>query len=68
MPLKPYPTWCCYDCGWEARKATLNEYPLKPMTGVSTYHVETCQVCGSEVSVTQPRDFGYPNFEGHEAP
>jgi hypothetical protein len=30
---------------------------------VSTFHMETCDVCGKFSVVTEPRDFGYPKFE-----
>lgn len=52
------PEWCCDACG----KAFGCRY--RTMGGLSrwtaTYHVGTCGVCGdSQVSVTEPRDFGY---------
>lgn len=62
MPLKPYPTWCCFLCGHYAQDDKSKIFQN------STWHIDKCDACGWVVSVTQPRDFGYPNFEGHEAP
>lgn len=58
--LKPYPAWCCYDCGVKARGKPLPEW------SIATYHDAICPVCGKEAAVTEPRDFGYPKFEGHK--
>jgi hypothetical protein len=54
---KPYPTWTCIRCAMEAggRQASL-----------STFHYDKCDVCGKDKAVTQPRDFGYPNFKGFD--
>lgn len=54
--LKPYPSWVCYECGIKASKG--KSYVC------STYHDGICDVCGEEKSVTEPRDFFYPDFEG----
>lgn len=52
---KPYPEWCCNDCG--ERHGTRR-------VGLATWHVGTCSVCGEEKSVTEPRDFGhFPNWK-----
>ncbi len=56
--LKPYPCWVCLRCGSEART-------VKWRPGLSTWHNGKCQVCGRDSGVTQPRDFGYPDFPGH---
>jgi len=54
-----YPTWVCRECGLEASKNTGN----KPLAfQLSTYHDGVCGVCGKEKSVTEPRDFWYPDF------
>lgn len=64
--MKPYPTWCCYECGKNAREfSTKAGHKVGPMILVSTYHEDTCDVCGETKSVTEPRDFGYPIFDGH---
>ena len=63
--MKPYPSWCCKQCGTFARKM-MGRDPA-PEYHVSTYHMDTCDVCGVYTEVTEPRDFGYPEFEGHSA-
>lgn len=47
---KPYPAWICSDCGekWGRREC-----------GVSTWHPDTCSLCGKETMVTEPRDYGH---------
>ena len=47
---KPYPAWICSDCGekWGRREC-----------GVSTWHPDTCSLCGNEAMVTEPRDYGH---------
>lgn len=50
---KKYPSWICAVCG--------KKYSKKQFQ-VSTWHKGTCEVCGKEASVTEPRDFFYPNF------
>lgn len=62
MKLKPYPTWCCNQCGTHARKMMGRS---EPKFGMATYHMDTCDVCGVYKEVTEPRDFSYPEFEGH---
>ena len=56
---KPYPTKICNDCGLM--------YGV-PRGTCSTWHTETCEVCGKTTSITEPRDFRYPIFPGHELP
>lgn len=53
-----YPSWICDACG---RKHGT------PHSGCATYHngdpnepTDCCGWCGSKVSLTEPRDFGYP--------
>lgn len=62
--LKKYPTWVCSDCG----KAGLTSKSVDRYMPeeVSTFHKGICGVCGKELSVTQPRDYGYPKFKGCE--
>lgn len=55
---KPYPHWVCQGCGIKASKG-------KSFT-ISTFHVNICEVCEQEKSVTEARDFYYPDFKGHE--
>jgi len=51
--MKEYPNWCCQDCGRKYGKWS---------AGCSTFHLGICEVCGKEENVTEPRDYGYPNF------
>ena len=50
----------------EARKEMGWDKPL-PEWHLATYHMDTCDVCGVYKEVTEPRDFGYPEFEGHSS-
>jgi len=54
-----YPTWVCRECGLKASK-DMDNIPLAFQ--LSTYHIDICGVCGKEKSVTEPRDFWYPDF------
>ena len=56
---KDYPDWVCIECGRKASKAMGNN---PPAFEVSTFHQGTCGVCGEVKSVTEPRDFFYPDF------
>lgn len=56
--LKPYPNWVCCDCGRAASEGK--------QFSMSTYHNGFCNVCEQDAVVTEPRDFFYPNFKGHE--
>ena len=63
--LKSYPKWVCSECGVKAiHKAGYN---LSSDTR-STFHYDYCDVCGKMRAVTEPRDYKYPSFEGHEKP
>lgn len=59
--LKPYPTLVCRDCGLEASNKKADDALLG-----STFHQGRCDVCERITAVTEPRDYGYPKFEGHE--
>jgi hypothetical protein len=54
LPQANYPHWVCLDCALAAggRAPTL-----------ATFHNDQCDVCKQEKAVSQPRDFGYPQFE-----
>jgi len=57
--VKQYPDWVCQDCGLAASGGRQFKY--------STYHFGHCNVCdGDKIPVTEPRDFFYPEFKGHE--
>jgi hypothetical protein len=48
----PYPAWICRPCG-EAHGRGM------PKGHVSTWHEDTCGICGRVTSVSEPRDFGH---------
>lgn len=50
--------WVCIPCGKRA-----SEKCGTKIFSVSTFHMGTCDVCGKFSAVTEPRDFGHPNFE-----
>ena len=54
--MTAYPTWVCSDCGEKHGRRTHKE---------ATWHVNTCDLCGREAYVTEPRDFGHlkPGWE-----
>jgi hypothetical protein len=45
-----YPIWICHPCGEKHGNRTV---------GVATWHKNTCDICGDEASVTEPRDYGH---------
>jgi hypothetical protein len=49
---KPYPDWICRPCGF-----AYGRFPCQDR--VSTYHQDTCGICGDVTACTEPRDFGY---------
>lgn len=57
--LKPYPIWVCRNCAYKASA-------YSPASRTPTFHEGKCNVCGRIRGVTEPRDYGYPKFEGHE--
>lgn len=58
--LKPYPAWVCQPC------AEANGGKMRP-GHVATWHFGKCEICWTRIlPVTEPRDFGHPNFPGHE--
>ena len=46
-----YPTWICRDCGLR--------YGCAASNAATTWHTETCDICGIKKAVTEPRDFGH---------
>lgn len=56
MSKYEYPNWVCANCG---RQAQSDPYKI---ASLSTWHMNTCDVCGKFEAVTQPRDFGHPDF------
>ena len=51
-----YPAWVCSYC---AEKAGGHW----PKGHVATFHTGICHVCGKEIAVTEPRDWGYPKLK-----
>lgn len=49
------PQWVCTDCAIAAGG--------KMSRGIATWHNGYCDVCGHVKAITQPRDFGYPEFK-----
>jgi hypothetical protein len=49
---KPYPDWICRPCGF-----AYGRFPGQDR--VSTYHQDTCGICGEFTTCTEPRDFGH---------
>jgi rRNA maturation protein Nop10 len=49
---KHYPDWICAPCGHTHGRGM-------PEGHVSTWHEDTCGVCGKVTSVSEPRDFGH---------
>jgi len=47
-----YPDWICAPCGKAYGRGA-------PENHISTWHTDTCGVCGKVTSVTEPRDFGH---------
>lgn len=51
MLERPYPQWICSPCGREFGRRE---------AGLSTWHEgDACDLCGADVPVTEPRDFGH---------
>lgn len=52
MIAQEQPDWVCAPCGeaWASGRAR---------SRFSTWHPDTCGVCGKKTSCTEPRDFGY---------
>lgn len=53
---KNYPSWVCTKCAEAAGGAI-------PPAHLPTWHIGECGVCLETKTVTQPRDFRYPDFK-----
>lgn len=60
-----YPKWICWTCGSKLDRIGETEHPR-----VATFHngdhndpTDVCGWCGSRGSLTQPRDYGYPEVK-----
>ncbi len=51
-----YPAWVCPPCAYDNGGTWVDGH-------VATFHNGICDVCGELKGVTEPRDFGYPNFK-----
>lgn len=58
MTKSDYPMWVCLECGEKARKKSKTK-----RLECSSIHPDICDVCGKMKWCTEPRDFGYPNFD-----
>lgn len=68
MRRNKYPHWVCPICGLSASIITqLSEGTPYAKIDVSfncpTFHEGKCEVCGRKDSVTEARDFSYPDFD-----
>jgi hypothetical protein len=52
--MNDYPLWICESCAAIATN-------IKPKC--ASYHNDICSVCNLYKSVTQPRDYGYPELK-----
>lgn len=52
---RSYPEWVCQKCAEDAGGGMHPNH-------MATWHQAKCDVCKKENPVTQPRDFGYPEF------
>ncbi len=59
-PPYKYPDVVCYEC---ARKAGIKR---DENYIVACYYRGICDVCKEIKSVTEPRDYGYPDFEAYK--
>jgi len=57
-----YPQTVCLDCLKHARKDTIDNVPMGPISECYSVYVEKCDICGVIKECTEPSDFGYPNF------
>ena len=59
--------WACDACGLEANRRTcfkrFGQEPKMRKFILSTYHIGMCDSCGEKKSVTEARDFFYPDFD-----
>jgi len=46
-----YPDWICGPCGAKHGRRDANPH--------ATWHPDTCNVCGEQTMVTEPRDYGH---------
>jgi hypothetical protein len=56
-----YPNVVCIDCLTEAHNDT--NHGNSKINQYYTCYVVKCQVCGCVKECTEPRDFGFPDFE-----
>jgi hypothetical protein len=49
--IEEYPDWVCADCG--------KRFGNRKDSGIATWHINECGICGMYKPVTEPRDFGH---------
>jgi hypothetical protein len=54
--VEKYPEWICHACATELKGRI-------PTGHIVTWHLGTCGVCKNEISVTEPRGYGYPSTD-----
>lgn len=54
-----YPDWICDPCGRKFGQFYINGRYVGPPMRCSTMHMGTCEVCGKQGPVTEPRDYGH---------
>lgn len=59
MAKRNYPSWVCSEC---AKKAG----GKWPDGHLGTFHDDECGVCREVKEVTEPRDWGYPEFKAEK--
>jgi hypothetical protein len=57
--MDDYPAWICEYCG--------TRYGNGPQFRVSTWHMDTCGICGRYIGCTEPRDWHHLRPDWREA-
>ena len=53
------PDWVCTDCGKQWGRWWEGSTYVGPTPHCATYHIDVCDVCKKEKSVTEARDHGF---------
>jgi len=56
-----YPEWICNDCG--IKHGRIKPKHLATWHYSGDYEDDVCGWCGSKGNLTEPRDFGWPEFK-----
>ena len=54
LPKRDYPEWICTECA-------ITNGGRFPRDHIATFHVGECGWCKKKASVSQPRDYRFPN-------